>query len=201
MLPLQNRLRRFHNGFLRSVMPGPVKCFPTDKDVIASAAKQSSQAFDAVSGSPRRLWRLAMTLRRSSTGLRVSERQGTAAIEFGIIVPVMMLFILGVIDVGRLMFTAAALSHASAAAARCGVSGVCTTQAQVLQSATSQAWTLNTTNSNFSVSSSGCGLRVSACYSFKFYTPGLSSITLNPKVCLPSSASLSGSADDECGDE
>ncbi len=117
----------------------------------------------------------------------VRGRSGSAAIEYGIILPVLFLFVLGTIDMGRLLWTSATLARAVQAASRCAaVNAVaCATTSQIQQSAISEAWVLPVTSSTFSVASQSCGLKVSASYVFTFLTPGLSSLTLNPTACFP----------------
>lgn len=48
----------------------------------------------------------------------ITDRRGTAAIEFAFVAPVLLLLTLGVIDTGRMMWTAATLEHAAREGAR-----------------------------------------------------------------------------------
>jgi Flp pilus assembly protein TadG len=113
-----------------------------------------------------------------------SER-GSIALEYAIILPVLLLFLIGIIDTGRLIWSATALSFAVETAARCSAITACSTASQTAQYAVNQAWFLNATASNFSVASQTCGVSVSASYTFVFYTPGFGSIILNPTACFP----------------
>jgi Flp pilus assembly protein TadG len=115
---------------------------------------------------------------------RLLDRRGSVAVETAIVLLFVLMFILGTIDMGRLIWSNATLSWAVQAAARCGALMVCATTAQIQQNAVSQAWTLNVSTSNFSVATQSCGLSVSASYTFTFLTPGLANITLNPAACF-----------------
>ncbi len=113
------------------------------------------------------------------------SQRGSVALEYGIILPVLFLFIFGTIDMGRLILAAATLSRAVEASARCGVvnASACSTANLIQQDAVSEAWALTVTTSNFTIATQSCGLSVSASYSFTFFTPGLSSVTLTPSAC------------------
>ena len=51
-----------------------------------------------------------------NSGLRSS---GSVAVEYGLLLPALLLLVLGVMDVGRLLWTQATLDRAVEAAARC----------------------------------------------------------------------------------
>jgi len=89
-------------------------------------------------------------------------------------------------DAGRLLWVYTTLYRAAEAAARCAAvnTTVCGTASQIQNSAAAQAWGMTVSPALFSVSNPSCGVQVSASYSFKFYTPGFSSITLAPSACL-----------------
>jgi Flp pilus assembly protein TadG len=128
----------------------------------------------------RNSWRKAIRgFRRSGTG--------SVALEYGIAVLVLLSLLLGIVDMGRLLWTFATLSRAAEAAARCGVVNTvaCGTSAQIQQNAVAQAWGLPVTSSVFSVSNPSCGMSVSASYTFTFFTPGFGTVTLNPSACFP----------------
>jgi len=120
-------------------------------------------------------------------GLR-SERSGATALEYAIILPVLLLFLLGIIDTGRLLWTYATLYRASEAAARCAAVNIasCGTASQIQNDAVAEAWGLNLPASTFTVSSPSCGVQVSAAYSFKYFTPGFSPSTLTASACVTS---------------
>lgn len=115
------------------------------------------------------------------------DQRGTALIEYAIIVPTLLLFILGIMDTGRLLFNYATLYRAVEAAARCGsINEVdCDTTAKIQTEAVDQAWGMTVATSDFTVTTPACGTQVAASYSFSFTIPGFSAITLAPTACVP----------------
>ncbi len=69
------------------------------------------------SARPQKLFR-----RHASTG----SRQGAAAVEFAIIAPLMILFMFGMVEIGRIMMLKNAATHASREGARFGVTPTAT---------------------------------------------------------------------------
>jgi Flp pilus assembly protein TadG len=132
-----------------------------------------------------------MNRRRRSGWLR--GRRGAAAIEYGLILPGVLLFVIGIIDVSRLLWTYTTLNRAVEAAARCGAIDIidCGTTALVQNRGVTEAWGLNVTASAFTVSKPACGLQVVANYSFVFAIPALvgasplGTVTLGPTACYP----------------
>lgn len=128
-----------------------------------------------------------------------SQRSGTVAIEYGLILPVMLLITLGLMDTGRLLWTYITLSRATEAAARYGA--VCDSTTVTCNGipdyAAAQAWGLNNVAaSDFTATTPACGVQVQATYTFQFVTPwfpqfGASapfsgpSMTLNATACYP----------------
>jgi uncharacterized membrane protein len=132
---------------------------------------------------------LLRSIERPSRRVRRASfsQRGSASLEYCIVLPVLLLFILGTIDMGRLIWASATLSRAVHAAARCGVVNalLCGTAGQIQADAVSETWALAVTASTFSVATGTCGLSVSASYTFTFFTPGMSNVTLNPAACFP----------------
>ncbi len=117
-----------------------------------------------------------------------SRRRGAVAIEFAIIVPALLLFVLGIMDTGRLLWTYTTVYRASEAAARCFaiLAPSCTTSVAAQSYAATQAWGLAIAPAAFTVTSQACGARVIATYGFQFFIPWLSnSITLTATACYP----------------
>jgi hypothetical protein len=126
-----------------------------------------------------------------------SHRNGTVAIEYGLILPVMLLFTLGIMDTGRLLWTYITLTRATEAAARCGAVNNTTTCPSIPAYAVDQAWGINdVTAANFTQSTPACGVQVAATYTFTFITPwfpsfgasapfGAPTMTLNATSCYP----------------
>jgi Flp pilus assembly protein TadG len=125
-----------------------------------------------------------------------SQRDGTVAIEFGLILPLLLLFTFGIIDFGRFFWVDATLTRATQAASRCGAL-VPTTPAicpNVAAYAVTQAWGINDiTESAFTVTTVACGVQVSATYDFQFVIPwfpqfggsSLGTQTLTAIACYP----------------
>lgn len=133
------------------------------------------------------LGRLFVRRRRPAHGAQIAaDERGTTAIEYGIVLPALMLFFLGIVDMGRLMWMYNTLSRAASAASRCASinTTLCGTASAIQSDAVNEAWGMTVPASTFSVSYPSCGVQVTATYSFTFYTPGLSTITLAPSACM-----------------
>lgn len=113
-------------------------------------------------------------------------RRGTVAIEYAIVLPVLLIFFLGIMDTGRLLWTYATLYRACEAAARCAAikAANCTTFGATKSYAVTAAWGLNIDASAFTVSNPACGMQVSVTYDFEFVFPWQST-TLTATACYP----------------
>src|SRR5208282_1950580 len=91
---------------------------------------------------------------------RALNRRGATALEYGIILPVLLLFLLGIMDVGRLLWVYTTLYHAAETAARCAAvnTTLCGTATQIQNDAAAQAWGMTVTPGVFSVSNPSCGV-------------------------------------------
>jgi Flp pilus assembly protein TadG len=127
----------------------------------------------------------------------ISRRRGSVAIEYAIVLPVLLLFLLGVMDVGRLLWAYSTLHRAADSAARCAAIQApgCATFGATQSFAVAEAWGLIVTASAFTVSNQACGVQVVANYTFGFVIPWLSvvapfgssnSIPLTATACYPS---------------
>jgi Flp pilus assembly protein TadG len=125
---------------------------------------------------------------------------GTVAIEYGMVLPVLLLFTFGAMDASRLLWTNITLSQATEAAARCGAVNTTTCPAASIPTyAATQAadWGLsNITATNFVASRPSCGVQVAATYVFTFVVPwfpqfssgapfGGTTLTLTATACYP----------------
>ncbi len=124
------------------------------------------------------------------------RQHGSVAIEYGLILPVLLLLVLGIVDTGRLLWSYATLSHAVDAAARCGAINAsgCTTSAQVASYAVTEAYGLMLPSADFSVTAASCGVQVIGAMPFTFVIPWLGSaqpfgasntITVSATACYP----------------
>jgi|ERR1700678_1951890 Flp pilus assembly protein TadG len=132
--------------------------------------------------------------------LFMSCQRASVAVEYAFVFPVLVLFLLGIMDTGRLLWTFTTLHRASEAAARCGAITAkgtgydCTTSSGTQNYAVAQAWGLTVTPSMFTVSTPACGTQVVASYNFTFVIPWFyiapplgptNSITLTATACYP----------------
>jgi Flp pilus assembly protein TadG len=127
---------------------------------------------------------------------RRSER-GSIAIEYAFILPVLLLFVLGIMDTGRLIWTYATVTRAAEAAARCAAidAVTCGTTVNIQNYAVTQAYGLTIAAAAFTPTTVACGSRVAATYTFQFTIPwtGVSpygvanTATINATACYPPS--------------
>lgn len=123
----------------------------------------------------------------------VRRRGGAVAIEYALILPMVLLFVIGIIDVGRLLWTFTTLNRAAEAAARCGaVNSIdCGTAAAIQSHAVAEAWGMNIAASAFAVTTPACGVQVVGTYDFVFLIPALATttplgtVTLKATACYP----------------
>ncbi len=116
-------------------------------------------------------------------------KRGTVAIEFALLLPALLLFILGIADVGRLIWTQTTLDRAVEAAARCAVVDATTCGNATLTAtyAVGQAFGLTIASSAFTVTTPACGTRVAVTMPFTLIIPWIttSRITLAANACYP----------------
>jgi Flp pilus assembly protein TadG len=117
------------------------------------------------------------------------QTRGAAALEFALVLPALLLFLLGIMDVGRLVWTQATLDRAVEAAARCGAidTSACGTATAVQSYAAGQAFGLTVASSAFVVIHATCGLKVSVSLPFTLVIPWIptSELTLTASACYP----------------
>jgi Flp pilus assembly protein TadG len=117
------------------------------------------------------------------------DSSGSIAVEVAILMPVVLLFVLGLAEFGRAIWTKATLDYAVEAAARCAVVDVnlCGSASQTQSYAASRAAGLSIPASSFTVSAAGCGTRVSVIVPFEFVAQGMLPYTLSltASACYP----------------
>ncbi len=117
------------------------------------------------------------------------DERGTTAIEFGLTAPAFFAILFGIIEFGLIMWTQAGLQHGAEMAARCASIDTitCGNQTATQNYAAQEAFGLNPSPSNFTVSTQACGTLVSATYSFNMLTNyfGGPTIALNAQSCFP----------------
>lgn len=121
-------------------------------------------------------------------GLRLFyERDGNAAIEFALTLPALMLLLLGIMELGRALWTQSALSYSVDQAARCASidTNTCGSVSQI-QNYAAGAGGASFSSSVFTVSTTGCGSLVSATYPVQLNIPFAAyAITLTAQSCYP----------------
>jgi Flp pilus assembly protein TadG len=114
---------------------------------------------------------------------------GATAIEFAITAPVFFMMLLGIIGIGMLLWTQIGLQHGAEMAARCATidKTICNSESAIQNYAARQAFGLNPAPSTFVVSTSGCGNKVSATYSFRFVATYMSlpQFVITAQSCFP----------------
>ena len=135
-------------------------------------------------------------MKRAKPGCRPRSGRGNAgavALEFAIVVPALLLWLFGLIEFARLIWTQAALDYAVQAAARCAAVDNLTCPMsnphQVSNYAAGKAPGLSFADpaATFAVSTQACGVQVTASLSFDFLPSDLLpySQTLRAAACFP----------------
>lgn len=136
------------------------------------------------------IWPISHTRKGARRRWRGPRRNGAVAVESAILLPVFFLFLLGLIDFSRAIWTQAVLNYAVQSAARCAAVDAtrCATLAQVQSYAVSKAIGIAVSASAFTVTAASCGIKVTASKAFTFTTPFVysSGLTLTATACYPS---------------
>jgi len=119
------------------------------------------------------------------------RQRGTAAVEFALILTILLVCVLGLIEFARAVWTQATLDYVVEAAARCAAvdTVTCGTVENVQNYAAGRAPGLSFADptSTFSVTRPSCGVQVTATLPFGFLVPALLpySATLSASACFP----------------
>jgi Flp pilus assembly protein TadG len=113
-------------------------------------------------------------------------REGVAAIEFAMLVPVLLLMFLGVVEFARMMWMQASLQAAVETAARCLSIGSCSNAQQTVDTQMA-SYGYAAAQATVSQSTPSCGYQVSATLPFTFVVPQLFpwNPTLSALSCYP----------------
>jgi Flp pilus assembly protein TadG len=119
----------------------------------------------------------------------IRSRRGSIAIEYALLLPALMLFVIGIMEVGRLLWTQTTLDRAAEAAARCGAvdNVTCADAAATADYAVTQAFGLNIAADAFTVSSAACGVSIEASFAYQFLVPWVTpqDLVLHASACYP----------------
>jgi Flp pilus assembly protein TadG len=123
-------------------------------------------------------------------------RSGATAVEFAFVAPLLLLLLLGLAEIGRVMWTQSALQFAVQEAARCAaiqsqpapgqVTAVCGTADDVAAYAAAKVPALSLTAADFTVNAqAACGDQVTASVPYKFLLFGIfpGAPTLTAQAC------------------
>jgi Flp pilus assembly protein TadG len=120
---------------------------------------------------------------------RTLDCRGTVAVEYALVLSALLLFVFGIMDTGRVLWTRITLERAVEAAARCAAvdTATCGTPTEIQAYAATQAFGLTIASTAFTPSTAACGSLVTASLPFTFVIPwiGTSGITLTASACYP----------------
>ena len=95
---------------------------------------------------------------------------GAAAVESALVLPLAMLLLLGLVELGRVAWTQSALNFAVQEAARCAsvTPGTCGSSSQIAAYAAGKAQGVGATAANFSSVRLACGVQITASVPYRF---------------------------------
>ena len=115
------------------------------------------------------------------------SRSGSTAVQMAFVAPAMLMFILGIMEVGRVMWLQNALNYSVVEAARCisNSPSTCGSASQTQSFAASQSGA-GFASSVFTVTTASCGNKVTASYPVMLDIPYVNlSTTLTSQACYP----------------
>ena len=115
------------------------------------------------------------------------NQSGSSVIQMAFIAPAMLMFILGIMEIGRVMWLQNALDYSVVEAARClsNSPATCSSASQAQSFAASESGAAFD-SSVFTVTTSSCGNKVTASYPVTLNIPYVDwSTTLTSQACYP----------------
>ena len=115
------------------------------------------------------------------------DLRGSAAIQFGLVAPALLVLVFGVIEIGRMLWAMNALHYSVEEAARCASinAATCGTVSKVQAFAAARSGG-NFSGAVFTASAASCGNRVSASYPMRLNIPFATyAVTLSAQSCYP----------------
>ena len=114
---------------------------------------------------------------------------GATALEFALCAPAFFMLLMGIVELGLLVFMQLSLQQGVEAAARCASINktTCSSTAQIKSYASAQSYGVTPPTSAFTVTTPACGNQVQASYTPGFL-PGfpIPTQTLTAQACFPS---------------
>lgn len=115
--------------------------------------------------------------------------RGSAAVEFSLVSPLLILMLFGIFEFGRALWTQSLLDYAVEQASRCATvdTSTCNSAGATTTYAAQQTAPLNLPSSTFTATNASCGNKVTASYPFSFVASTLFPyhITLTSQSCFP----------------
>jgi Flp pilus assembly protein TadG len=113
---------------------------------------------------------------------------GATALEFALCAPAFFMLVMGVVELGLLVWMQLALQQGVEAAARCASinKNTCASSSQIQTYAAAQSFGLSPPATTFTVSTPSCGNQVQASYT-PSYLPSfpIPTLTLTASACFP----------------
>ena len=129
-----------------------------------------------------------MTRLRNLTSSLRANQDGSSVVEFALVAPILIMFIIGGMYMSMLGFTASSLRFAAQAGARCASINTtsCTNAASIQTYASQQFINITGNTATFTASTPACGNKVVASINFPLLT-GTSNISvpLSASACFP----------------
>jgi Flp pilus assembly protein TadG len=123
------------------------------------------------------------------TRMRPLGCRGTVAVEYALVLSALLVFVFGIMDTGRVLWSLTTLERATEVAARCASvnTATCATAAEIEAYAATQAFGLTITSAAFTSSTTACGSLVTASFPFTFLIPWMTTtgVTLTATACYP----------------
>ncbi|HUZ75292.1 MAG TPA: TadE/TadG family type IV pilus assembly protein [Stellaceae bacterium] len=134
------------------------------------------------------LGRFLAAVRQFPPRLGAAER-GSSAVEFALVVPILLAMLFGIVEFGRALWIQGMLDYAVEQASRCASidTSTCNSSGAIATYASQQTAPLNLPASDFTATTQTCGNQVKANYPFTFVVPNLLpyNITLKSQSCFP----------------
>ena len=119
---------------------------------------------------------------------RLEDERGAAAVEMSFVLPIFLLMLYGIVQVGLMLWTQASLYHGAQMASRCAAlqQSTCSSTALTQQYAADQSYGLHPDPSTFTISTQTCGTQVAAAYTYQPFSALTSSLSmgLNARACF-----------------
>lgn len=112
---------------------------------------------------------------------------GATALEFGITAPIFVLLIIGIVQIGLMLWMQLGLQQGVEMGARCASinAALCNNTSAIQNYAAQQTYGVNPPASTFTVTTLSCGVQVSASYAFPIISGYFAAATLQAQSCFP----------------